>query len=120
MPWNTAPSFDQSSQLEPGISVEQMLADASIQDTNNNIFDDELMSMWMAAPTDVAFVLCPRHACIRLNVLLAGTSTTGTRIWTIGVGMQTQTGTPTSGRDGWQMAAVIYLEKISIITVLYM
>ncbi|KAJ7857657.1 hypothetical protein B0H14DRAFT_2578241 [Mycena olivaceomarginata] len=53
-PWNTAPSFDQSSQLEPGISVEQMLADASIQDTNNNIFDDELMSMWMAAPTDVA------------------------------------------------------------------
>ncbi|KAJ7855873.1 fungal-specific transcription factor domain-containing protein [Mycena olivaceomarginata] len=53
-PWNTAPSFDQSSQLEPGISVEQMLADASIQDANNSIFDDELMSMWMAAPTDVA------------------------------------------------------------------
>jgi hypothetical protein len=71
--------------------VEQILADASIQDANNNIFDDELMSMWMAAPTDVALVR---------------------------VGMQTQTGTPTSGRDGWQMAAVVYLKKHP--TVLYM
>jgi hypothetical protein len=33
------------------MSVEQMLADAG---TLNTILDDELMSMWMAAPTDIS------------------------------------------------------------------
>ncbi|KAJ7804956.1 fungal-specific transcription factor domain-containing protein [Mycena olivaceomarginata] len=55
--WNTAPSSDppeQSPVLKPGMSIEQLLADAGPVDTMDTIFDDELMSMWMATPTVVA------------------------------------------------------------------
>ncbi|KAF8208774.1 fungal-specific transcription factor domain-containing protein [Mycena galopus ATCC 62051] len=46
--WSTAPVFDQSAQM---VSMEQLFPPAQ---EPNYIFDDELMSMWMAAPTDVA------------------------------------------------------------------
>ncbi|KAJ7696899.1 hypothetical protein B0H14DRAFT_3039804 [Mycena olivaceomarginata] len=55
--WNTAPSSDppeQSPVLKPGMSIEQLLADAGPVDTMDTILDDELMSMWMATPTVVA------------------------------------------------------------------
>jgi len=51
--WNGAPPFDQS-HLVPGMSVEQLFADSTTPEANHGWIDDELMSMWMAAPTDVA------------------------------------------------------------------
>ncbi|KAF7336147.1 Zn(2)-C6 fungal-type domain-containing protein [Mycena venus] len=44
---------DQSSGPRPGMSIEQLLADADPLDSMGSILDDEFMSMWMAAPTDV-------------------------------------------------------------------
>jgi hypothetical protein len=49
--WSSPPASDQTPGPRPGMSVEQMLADAG---TLNTILDDELMSMWMAAPTDIS------------------------------------------------------------------
>ncbi|KAJ7826334.1 hypothetical protein B0H13DRAFT_1918236, partial [Mycena leptocephala] len=49
--WNTAPSSDQLPEFEPGMSIEQLLADSA--NAMDSILDDELMSMWMAAPTDM-------------------------------------------------------------------
>ncbi|KAF8208778.1 fungal-specific transcription factor domain-containing protein [Mycena galopus ATCC 62051] len=49
--WDGAPAFDQSAQSGQGMSVDQMFPPA--QDSSH-MFDDELMSMWMATPTDVA------------------------------------------------------------------
>jgi hypothetical protein len=46
--WN-----DQSAGLRPGMSIEQLLAEADPLDSMDAIIDDELMSMWMAAPTNM-------------------------------------------------------------------
>ncbi|KAF7347296.1 Zn(2)-C6 fungal-type domain-containing protein [Mycena venus] len=46
--------YDQSSGPRPGMSIEQLLADTERPDATKSIFGDELMSMWMAVPTDVA------------------------------------------------------------------
>jgi hypothetical protein len=40
------------------MSIEQLLADAGTPDTRRSVFEDELMSMWMAVPTDVACGQC--------------------------------------------------------------
>ncbi|KAF7346154.1 Zn(2)-C6 fungal-type domain-containing protein [Mycena sanguinolenta] len=53
--WNGAQAFDQS-HLVPGMSMEQLFADTTTPEANHGWIDDELMSMWMAAPTDVAHV----------------------------------------------------------------
>ncbi|KAJ7819914.1 fungal-specific transcription factor domain-containing protein [Mycena olivaceomarginata] len=47
----------QSSGSKPGMSIEQLLADAGTPDTTRSVFEDELMSMWMAVPTDVAHMV---------------------------------------------------------------
>ncbi|KAJ7349590.1 fungal-specific transcription factor domain-containing protein [Mycena albidolilacea] len=49
----TLPST-QSHSLEPGMSIEQLLGNRDPFDGMEGILDDELMSMWMAAPTDIA------------------------------------------------------------------
>ncbi|KAJ7043879.1 fungal-specific transcription factor domain-containing protein [Mycena alexandri] len=43
-----------SPRLKPGMSIEQLLADTDHLTAMNGAFDDELMSMWMAVPTDIA------------------------------------------------------------------
>ncbi|KAJ7803673.1 hypothetical protein B0H14DRAFT_2613123 [Mycena olivaceomarginata] len=49
----TLPST-QSHSLEPGMSIEQLLRNRDPFDSMEGILDDELMSMWMAPPTDMA------------------------------------------------------------------
>ncbi|KAJ7234186.1 fungal-specific transcription factor domain-containing protein [Mycena haematopus] len=44
---------DQTPALRPGMSIEQLLADADPLDGMNSILDDELMAMLMATSTDV-------------------------------------------------------------------
>lgn len=41
----------------PGVSIEQLLADTEPLDSMDIVFDDELLSMWMAAPTDISCVI---------------------------------------------------------------
>ncbi|KAJ7175407.1 fungal-specific transcription factor domain-containing protein [Mycena filopes] len=43
-----------SSDLKPGVSIEQLLADTDSSVAMDDVFDDELMSLWMAVPTDIA------------------------------------------------------------------
>ncbi|KAJ7043847.1 fungal-specific transcription factor domain-containing protein [Mycena alexandri] len=43
-----------SPDLKPGVSIEQLLADTDPSRAMNGLFDDELMSMWMAAPANIA------------------------------------------------------------------
>jgi hypothetical protein len=50
--FDSTPSSDRSSKFEPGMSIEQLLADSA--NAMDSILDDDLMSMWMAAPTDMA------------------------------------------------------------------
>jgi len=45
---------DQTSAFETNMSIEQLLADGDPLDSMDGILDDELMSMWMTAPTDMA------------------------------------------------------------------
>lgn len=46
--------YNHSQSLELGMSIEQLLADGDPFDTMDGILDDELMSMWMATPMDIA------------------------------------------------------------------
>ncbi|KAJ7707138.1 fungal-specific transcription factor domain-containing protein [Mycena metata] len=41
----------------PGVSIEQLLADTEPLDSMNIVLDDELLSMWMAAPIDISCVI---------------------------------------------------------------
>ncbi|KAJ6512114.1 fungal-specific transcription factor domain-containing protein [Mycena vitilis] len=54
----SVPLFSEQSGPRPGMSVEQMLADTGTLDMDNMnmdvILDDELLSMWMAAPIDIS------------------------------------------------------------------
>ncbi|KAK7048220.1 fungal-trans domain-containing protein [Favolaschia claudopus] len=51
--WSATPSFTSPSQLDStGLSAEQFFHDPAAQNPQT-LFDDELMSMWMATPTDV-------------------------------------------------------------------
>lgn len=54
-PWNSMLTGDQSSPgSTQGMSIEQLLAsDGNESNTMESVLDDELMSVWMAAPTDV-------------------------------------------------------------------
>ncbi|KAF7341126.1 Fungal-trans domain-containing protein [Mycena venus] len=52
--WNgTTGSSDRSPVVKPGMTIEQLLADAATMESVLEV-DDELMSIWMAAPTDVS------------------------------------------------------------------
>ncbi|KAJ7903353.1 fungal-specific transcription factor domain-containing protein [Mycena olivaceomarginata] len=48
--------IDVSSGPQPGMSIEQLLADAGTR-PSMSIFEDELMAMWMAVPTDGAHII---------------------------------------------------------------
>ncbi|KAF7337009.1 Fungal-trans domain-containing protein [Mycena venus] len=52
--WNRPLPSDQTSTLRPGMTIEQLLADADSLDAMNSILDDQLMSMLMAPSADVA------------------------------------------------------------------
>jgi hypothetical protein len=52
--WNSALLSGQSPELQSGMSIEQLLAEADPLDSMGSILDDQLMSTWMVAPTDVA------------------------------------------------------------------
>ncbi|KAJ7725326.1 hypothetical protein B0H16DRAFT_1895115, partial [Mycena metata] len=49
-------SLSLESGLQPGVSIEQLLADTSPADAMDGILDEELMSMWMNVPADVTNV----------------------------------------------------------------
>ncbi|KAJ7250039.1 fungal-specific transcription factor domain-containing protein [Mycena haematopus] len=51
--WNSMVTSDQSPDSIRAKSIEELLASDGQPFAVENIFDDELMSMWMAAPTDV-------------------------------------------------------------------
>ncbi|KAJ6451945.1 fungal-specific transcription factor domain-containing protein [Mycena sanguinolenta] len=50
--WNGAPAFDQY----PETSMEQLFADTTTPEANHGWIDDEILGMWIAAPTDVASI----------------------------------------------------------------
>ncbi|KAF7336881.1 Zn(2)-C6 fungal-type domain-containing protein [Mycena venus] len=47
---------DQPPGLRPGVSIEQLLEDVDPLVNMDNILDDELMSIWMAAPADASTI----------------------------------------------------------------
>ncbi|KAJ6584811.1 fungal-specific transcription factor domain-containing protein [Mycena capillaripes] len=54
--WDSSLSSDQLHGPAPSISIEQLLADTGTLNSMDVTLDDELMSMWMAAPTDVSHI----------------------------------------------------------------
>ncbi|KAJ7037835.1 fungal-specific transcription factor domain-containing protein [Mycena alexandri] len=52
----TSPALSLESGLQPGVSIEQLLADTLPADAMDGILDEELMSMWMNIPADVTNV----------------------------------------------------------------
>lgn len=58
--------IDASSAPQPGMSIEQLLADADTR-PSMSIFEDELMAMWMAVPTDVAWVQYYTHLSLQVK-----------------------------------------------------
>ncbi|KAJ7725379.1 hypothetical protein B0H16DRAFT_1430002 [Mycena metata] len=49
-----SPDLSDGGPLKPGMSIEQLLADTDHLTATNGAFDEELMAMWMAVPTDIS------------------------------------------------------------------